>query len=166
MCVCVFIFTSILVANCIRALKQIQTLVRIPHDRTHVRMMVVSQCLAPLMNFAFPWKDVLSDSGLWHLACWRASVGEVGFGQALVSNFSSSRWSAMDEDPSKLPPELRKLLNRCCSSGVLKFYWDSCWKSDQTLTRRCDMLGNKLAIWRIRRWRVDSLTSAKALCWH
>lgn len=43
-------------------------------------------------------EDVLSDSGLWHLACWRASVGE---------------------DPSKLPPELRKLLNRCGSSLVL-----------------------------------------------
>lgn len=43
-------------------------------------------------------EDLLSDSGLWHLACWRASGGE---------------------DPSKLPPELRKLLNRCGSSLVL-----------------------------------------------
>ena len=43
-------------------------------------------------------EDVLTDSGVWHLACWRAPLGE---------------------DPSKLPPELRKLLKRCGSSLVV-----------------------------------------------
>lgn len=42
-------------------------------------------------------EDVLTDSGVWHLACWRGPM----------------------EEPSKLPPELRHLLRRCGSSLVL-----------------------------------------------
>ena len=103
--------------------------------------------------------SVTRDFGIWHVG--ERPLGRWGFGQAL-SNFSSSWWSIWSamEDPSKLPPELRKLLNRCGSSGVLKFYW-SHWKRDAaTCSASWNTEDKTMACW------LTHFLWAKALCWH
>lgn len=99
-------------------------------------MLVVSQCFAPLMNFAFPWKDVLSDSGLWHLACWRASLGEVGVWSSLIQ-FLKQLMEYMECHGGSIQTTTR--VAKTFESLRLK------WSPQILLVtleeRRCDMLG-------------------------